>query len=443
MDERGANIDIIFRNGLRDYEVLPPADVWDNINPVIRKKARSFTFLRVAAASAVMLMMGFLAYWFSRNLSADLDNVVTALNENTLNSESRNESPLYIVSRDYDQVSPDFNQGLIAKDISSEQSSVENVIQDENSAAPGSAYLPETNDLSMFVAKSSEKNMVTAFKPSEKFSLGNSKTPELFPIETPVSNKGKRWSIAALASPTYNSRIGSVNDDFARQLTESESQGSSYAGGVLFSYKVNRRFSVQSGLIYSSVGKEVEGISSFGGFQKYVNSKGGHNFEVLTTNGSILTSNQDVFLTSTSPVARIVTNYTNDFFDPEKASLEYLGNTLDQNFSYLELPINLRYKFVDKTLDINLIGGVSYNLLVKNSVYTVIDGGKYPVGVTEGLSPVTISSSLGMGLEYNISESFSLNLEPTFRYYLNSSLSSGSQFRPYSFGIFSGLSFKF
>jgi hypothetical protein len=31
MDERGANIDILFRNGLKDYEVLPPPEVWNNI----------------------------------------------------------------------------------------------------------------------------------------------------------------------------------------------------------------------------------------------------------------------------------------------------------------------------------------------------------------------------------------------------------------------------
>jgi len=34
MVERGANIDLVFRNGLRDYEVHPPAELWDNIHPL-------------------------------------------------------------------------------------------------------------------------------------------------------------------------------------------------------------------------------------------------------------------------------------------------------------------------------------------------------------------------------------------------------------------------
>jgi hypothetical protein len=219
----------------------------------------------------------------------------------------------------------------------------------------------------------------------------------------------------------------------------------SYSGGVAFSYKINKRFSIQSGLYYSSVGQMVDGINSFGGFQKYGNTaKGDPNFKVLTTNGTVRTNNADVFLLSNGPVERITTNYTNDVFDPIKANLLYLNNTLRQNFSYLELPIVLRYKFVDRMIDLNLIGGLSYNMLVNNSVYTMVDGVKYPIGETEGLNLLTVSSSLGMGMEYSFSDKLSLNLEPTFRYYLNPfNEIAGSKNHPYSFGIFSGVSYKF
>jgi hypothetical protein len=83
-------------------------------------------------------------------------------------------------------------------------------------------------------------------------------------------------------------------------------------------------------------------------------------------------------------------------------------------------------------------------MLVHNSVYTTVDGNKYPVGDTRGLNPLTLSSSLGMGMEYNFSDKLSLNLEPTFRYYLNPfSITTSSFVHPYSFGIFSGVSYKF
>jgi hypothetical protein len=51
---------------------------------------------------------------------------------------------------------------------------------------------------------------------------------------------------------------------------------------------------------------------------------------------------------------------------------------------------------------------------------------------------------MGMGIEYTISDKFSLNLEPTFRYYLSPfGDATGVKTHPYSFGVFSGLSFKF
>jgi hypothetical protein len=217
----------------------------------------------------------------------------------------------------------------------------------------------------------------------------------------------------------------------------------SYSGGVAFSYKISKRFSIQSGLYYSSLGQKVDGIYSFSGFQKYISSKGGPNFEVPTTSGTVYTSNPDVFLAAYGN-GKVLTAYTNDVFDPQKASLQYISNSLTQNLSYLELPVILRYKIIDKTIGINLIGGLSYNLLVNNSAYAMKDGTKYPVGDTKGLNPLALSSSLGMGMEYNLSGKLSLNLEPTFRYYLNPfSVTTGSFIHPYSFGIFSGVSYKF
>ena len=104
----------------------------------------------------------------------------------------------------------------------------------------------------------------------------------------------------------------------------------------------------------------------------------------------------------------------------------------------------MKYRLVDKTIGINVIGGLSYNLLVHNTVTTTMNGTIYPVGDTRGLNPLSLSSSLGMGMEYNISGKLSLNLEPTFRYYLNPfSVTTGTFIHPYSFGIFSGVMYKF
>jgi hypothetical protein len=67
MDERRANIDLAFRNGLRDYEVLPPPDVWNGIDSRIKRRVNSAYYMRAAAFLAIAMTLSVLAYrWLVR-----------------------------------------------------------------------------------------------------------------------------------------------------------------------------------------------------------------------------------------------------------------------------------------------------------------------------------------------------------------------------------------
>ena len=80
MDEKGANIDLLFRNGLKDFEVLPPPGLWDGIHSAIKVKTRHIIYLRAAAAVIVLLTMSFLAYRWSREMSLGPAGSVIAFN---------------------------------------------------------------------------------------------------------------------------------------------------------------------------------------------------------------------------------------------------------------------------------------------------------------------------------------------------------------------------
>ena len=438
MNEKGANIDLLFRNGLKDYEVLPPAGVWEGIHPVVKIKSRPVIFLRVAAAITVLVSVSLLTSKWSRDISNLPSDDMMAFNipeSSPLISVPVNNYQ-YLPVRKSDQVKNTPNV-IIEKDISVPPE-IESISTPEQVT-----YVKETKSLSI---ENGESNRSSFLTPSN--SIGGSQAKinysDLYFTDNTTTKPKNRWSIAAMASPTYLSSFNSGSDGLSKELTASEQSLISYSGGVAFSYKISKRFSIQSGLYYSSLGQKVDGINSFSGFQPYGTiTKGDHNFKVLTTNGTVYTNNPDVFL-SANGADRIVTAYTNDVFDPKKASLQPVSTSLDQNFKYLEFPVVLKYKLIDKTIGINLIGGLSYNLLVSNSVSTTVDGNKYSIGKTQDLNPLTLSSSLGMGMEYNLSGKLSLNLEPTFRYYLNPfSVSTGSFIHPYSFGIFSGVSYKF
>jgi hypothetical protein len=446
MDERRANIDLAFRNGLKDYEVLPPPDLWNCIDGRLTRKAMPFYLIRAAAFLAIAMTMSVLAYLWVGKTSSMTDNSVIALDQES-SSPLHNSLNINIPMAKGKPVPKETVIIALAENSSvAEQSPVlDNQITGIITLPQANLMMPVNTSSLSIVRNQSSFSGTNA----NSFSTGsiNQEYQDYLTgnyTEDNTVNKTGRWSIAALASPTYYGKINTSSDNLSKQIMASEQAVVSYSGGVALAYNVNKRLSIQSGLFYSSVGQDLEGINSFAGFQKYDNTKGDHNFEVLTTNGTVYTNNADVFLSANTNSDRIITNYNRDVFDPQKASLDYINNDMRQSFSYLELPVFLRYKVIDKTVGFNLIGGFSYNLLVDNSVYTVIDGNKYMIGSTEGLNMFSVSSSLGMGMEYKFSSKLSLNLEPTFRYYLNTfNNEAGSQFHPYSFGIFSGISYKF
>lgn len=443
MDERKANIDLAFRNGLKDFEVLPPPEVWGIINNRIKRKQRPAYLLRAAAFLAIVMTMSFLASRWTGKISSSPDDSFIALNEESSMPDNGTEIevPLPVTGHI-------FSKQASAKKILEENSSVVSSAPVDENTAPALIPMTETNIL--LPIRSNSLNIIakrTEFPVAEKKTFTVDYTSldyQDYIIDNSTLKEQDRWSIAALASPTYYGKMSTGSDDLSQQVTSTEQAIISYTGGVALSYKVNKRLSVQSGLFYSSVGQELNGINSYAGFRKYDYTKGDHNFEVLTSSGTIYTNNEDIFLMANGNGDRIITTYNNDVFDPNKNSLQYINNDMRQSFSYLELPVVLRYKVIDKAIDFNIIGGLSYNMLVKNSVYTMVDGNKYQIGTTEGLNMFSVSSSVGMGMEYKFSENISLNLEPTFRYYLNTFNNvTGSHFHPYSFGIFSGFSYKF
>lgn len=79
MFEREPNIDIVFRNGLKNLEVLPPADVWDNIPPVPVRRSRFRVVTGIAAGIAALVSLTLLASWYLRS-----NNTVPRLAELTL-----------------------------------------------------------------------------------------------------------------------------------------------------------------------------------------------------------------------------------------------------------------------------------------------------------------------------------------------------------------------
>ncbi|MCU0455279.1 MAG: outer membrane beta-barrel protein [Bacteroidales bacterium] len=437
MDNKDANIDLLFRNGLKDYEVLPPADVWDNISPAVTRNNRPYMILRAAAMIALLVTIGLLTSTWNSEL-AENSFQDTGTGGSIMQSAPAQPADVQLLA---DASGRDARKRLqpLQPASGSEAAGMTAVIAQ-------SASIPEI--LTAGEAAEVEENtdryrqIVPASTANQELNL--TYFPYTVEKESFTREDTRKWSVAALVSPTYMSSFSSPANEAAKALGSAEQPVVSYAGGVAFAYRVSKRLSVQSGLYYSSYGNQISGISTFGGFRNYDQVKGNSNFEIQTTNGRVATNNADVYLIDNISDTRLATFFDKNSFDPVKASLQYLDNSLMQSLGYLELPLIVRYKVIDRAFDFNIIGGLSSNLLINNSVYTSAGGDRYEIGKTEGLNELLFSSSFGMGMEYNLGRNLSVNLEPTFRYFLNPLNSLGiSNTHPYTFGIFSGLSYKF
>jgi hypothetical protein len=436
MVDRGKHVDIIFRNGLKEFEVLPPPDVWKSIQPVLLKKQRSLNISRFAAIATILISFTGFSYWLTKEISGNFYGPAISFNQETMPSGKYNEikHPVEETLIKTPLINPEFKEIIVTVD---ERATDVTVYQ---SISGRSVF--SSNFMDNKLKKTENILLINGLQNISTISDNLETTPVSF-LSEKTANVINRWTISAKASPNYYSNSGLGKNKTSGDLADSEKSLISYSGGMAFSYKVNKRMSIQSGIYYSSVGQKVTGISSYSGFRNFYDAKGTSEFSIQTSSGTIVSTNSNIFLRD-NLAARVLTKYTSESFDPSKANLTYLNNSVTQNFNYLEIPLVFKYKAIDRKLDLNFVGGLSYNMLVGNTAFASVNGVKYSIGKTEGLSPVNFSSSFGLGLEYNLSEKISLDIEPTLRYYLSPmGEQSGSSTRPYSFGVFSGLSYKF
>ncbi|MBT8273198.1 MAG: porin family protein, partial [Bacteroidia bacterium] len=101
------------------------------------------------------------------------------------------------------------------------------------------------------------------------------------------------------------------------------------------------------------------------------------------------------------------------------------------------------YKISDKKLDLSIIGGFSTLFLNENEVYSSLQGQRMLLGEATNIKKTSFSANLGLGVKYEMSERFNLNLEPVLKYHLNTFSDTSGDFNPYFIGVYTGFSFKF
>lgn len=250
-----------------------------------------------------------------------------------------------------------------------------------------------------------------------------------------VSQKKDRWSMGPSVAPVFFSSTGEgspVHSDFA---PNNKSGNLNLSYGLTVTYNISEKLSVRSGVHRVDFGYDTN--------------------DVLFSS-SLTTSSNDLIdnISYTQTSRNLVVESKNNRSAPNTPNFDSNAEVLDggispfegrmvQQLGYIEVPMELNYALVDKRFGVNLIGGISSLFLVDNAISLESDQLVTEVGEANNANSINFSTNIGIGFNYEISKKVQFNVEPIFKYQLNTFSETAGDFRPFAVGVYSGLNFRF
>lgn len=448
--KKGHSIDKLFREGLNDYKEKTPEYCWPVISGELnhRRKVRYLRFARYAAAAVAVLFAFYFGNEFSNRDAGDSRRLaeqgapVQSRANIILPLTSKSVSLLNMAETKADAVS--FRRSLsnfygwsaITRESYSEDNRRELAGITPMKAIPADIAETRNTDRLDFPDKYYEQLLhydVYGLLATRRKNKGNADTD---------AATGE-WTMGGFIAPLYsyrttgNEKLGLFNNSYQSKKNTPgayEEALVTYATGVSAKYAVNDTWQFETGVYYSRHGQKKEAISIR---NKDLNNR---DYQLSTSAGKV----------DGSKLPNEVSSQIRETYSTSnKPSDEYQTNTsidskLFQKFNYLEIPLIVKYKFYERKVSLNIVSGLMAGVMLGSSNYFYSSDQKYNLGNTKNLREMLYSTVMGVGVQYDISQKLSINLEPRFKYALHSINSSQEyNFRPYSLGVYSGVSFNF
>jgi len=240
---------------------------------------------------------------------------------------------------------------------------------------------------------------------------------------TSREQKINRWQITSNVAPIYFSSVSQGSPLDSRFEGNKKSYIPTLSYGVGAKYAVNKKFSIKSG----------------------VNAV---NIEYNTTDVVFFQTENARMIENVKP--NLAGSFLQVDNEPENNAVTTLGRTrtqykgeLNQKIGYVEVPVEMSYQIVDKKFGFAVVGGFSTLFLNRNEVSLLSPGMNMNIGEANNLNSVHFSTNVGMGFKYSFLKSFEANVEPMFKYQINTFSNDAGNFKPFLFGIYTGVSYKF
>jgi hypothetical protein len=435
------------------YQVDPPESAWNSISATLggRNRKRGFVILFATAASIALALTVGISY-FGAGSSEQLSEVEQALPE--LQSGIDTATHISHAKRGeklQDKVIETMAMMAVEAQPEKEDTGEVSLAYQEPESDQKPEFDQKFESLSTFDVPSSDSSELTLHQKADTaliltLDAGEDLPLDPFPEFDAAKKRDPRWMLGAVMSPLYSYRDADM--EAMSGGAEYESGLVSFAGGINVSYRGNSRLAIESGIHFNKMGISIgaPGIKLFGNSFDFAPprdiSSSPELIAITNSVGNIVTESGQVIVNG----YKLNAQYGADaLLDSEVANAGQVAEQgIEQHLDYLEVPFNLRYTLVDRTFELQLVGGLSTNFLVNNYVTMETGSGTADIGYLTNIRSVNYSGNAGIGMIYHIHERFSLLLEPRFRYFLNSvNDASLPTTRPYALGLYTGISYTF
>lgn len=452
MNQPEKNIDHIYRQRLANAEVGPPPKAWDQIASSLdsQGKSRKLIYYRklvsIAAAVIIMLSVG-IGFLINENKQIP-DHVTRLLADSARNQRDSSHTKIQLPQQEnLAEQKPESNNAVEKKTPPKTKilyaTQDESKIPTELSAEKIILHPAQLIEIAHFILNfhlppnlvhRDHDTWIKYLKQQDFNDLILDQT--LFADQQAKDIPVNRWSVGGEFSPSANNLSGSGGDaalygtsnDAIASLNHSqfaEENTNVYSGGLAVSYKLNDKWSLQSGLYYFKQGHEIQN------FTVLSNQAAFNNTITSNSNSGVIEFTTPVVLTTNNAIARFELDANNQ--------ITQYNDQLRQQFEFIEIPFILKYKITNQKLGIYLLGGFDANILIRNNVY-IGKSSKQSVGQTNNINSLIYKTALGFSIEYPISRNFYLNLSPVFKYQLTpiskeGAFNSTSNFIEYRTGI--------
>lgn len=245
-----------------------------------------------------------------------------------------------------------------------------------------------------------------------------------------------KWSAGPSVAPVYFNGVGNGSPIHSAFNQNSKSGNTNLSYGLGVAYAISKKLKVRSGIHKVNYGYDTDNVA-FTSIPEASSTEQIKNINYTPTAKNIVVDSE---IATFSSLSRPLNDLA---LDVSNASVPSRTGSMAQQLGYLEVPLELDYALLDSKFGVNIVGGISSLFLLDNMVTLTSGELTTEVGEANNVNDINFSTNIGFGVNYRFTPAIQFNVEPVFKYQLNTFSEVSGDFRPFTIGVYSGLNFRF